>query len=270
MTPPRLDSLRDAAIAMAADAGAVLTEYYGRLERDAISEKSRNDFVTRADQEAEARITAAIRRDFPTHHILAEESGVTDAEGDLQWVIDPLDGTTNFIRHIPVCGVSIAVRRGAEMLVGVVNNPLLGELFVATRGGGATLNGEPIRVSAQHELRNAFLATGFPHHSKRNLPQYVRAFADVFYYSAGARRLGAAALDLCYTACGRFDGFWEAGLRPWDMAAGALIVEEAGGRCSDFSGHGSHMDSGFMLAANPAVHAQLAARLSIYFGGTSS
>jgi myo-inositol-1(or 4)-monophosphatase len=204
---------------------------------------------------------------YPDHQILAEESGAQQSSGAFQWIVDPLDGTTNFVHNIPVFTVSIAVKHVGEIVAGAVYQPVEEEMFTAARGNGARLNGAPIRVSKKHDFSRAFLATGFPHHSKKHLPAFIRSFSDIFFYSAGVRRLGSAALDLCYTACGRFDAFWETGLSAWDVAAGSLIVQEAGGVVSDFWGDSNYLNSGFIVAGNSPIHKRLIDILSIYFEG---
>lgn len=259
----------ETAILAAQKAGAYLLENFGKLTPSQIAEKAANDFVSYVDQTSEKIILDIIRTRHPDHAIMAEEGGRSGTRSPYQWFVDPLDGTTNFVREIPFFSVSIAVRKANHLLAGVVFSPLQNELFAAARRAGATLNGRPVQVSAQTDFRRAFLATGFPHHAKFHLPDFIRAFNDIFYHSAGIRRLGSAALDLCYTACGRFDGFWEAGLNTWDLAAGSLIVEEAGGRVSDFWGGDSYLHSGFVIAAPPPIHHHLTTILTQYFRGRS-
>ncbi|RMI03590.1 MAG: inositol monophosphatase [Calditrichaeota bacterium] len=259
------DQLLDIAVAAAKAAGDCLMGYRGRLEASAIDEKARNDLVTVADRASEQLIVEHLRRHFPDHAIVAEEGSGQTADSPYRWFIDPLDGTTNFVRNIPAFCVSIALEYHRELLLGVVWEPVHRELFTAVKGRGASLNGRPIRVSEVSDFGRAFLATGFPHHSKRYLPLYVQSFADIYLKAAGARRIGSAALDLCYTACGRFDGFWELGLHSWDIAAGSLIVQEAGGVVTDFRGGPAYLESGFVAAGNPAIHRRLISILSTYF-----
>ena len=262
-----LDSqqLLHTAIDAARIAGAYLLEQAGKLDRSKIVEKKANDFVTEVDRGAERLIIDRICREYPEHQFLAEESGRSTATGDIVWIIDPLDGTTNYIQKIPFYAVSIAAYNGTEILAGVVFNPKLSEFFSAAKGLGAYLNDAPIRVSTEPDFSRAFLATGFPHQRKRNLPPFLTATNEIFFGSAGIRRLGSAALDLCYTACGRFDGYWELGLNPWDCAAGCLLVSEAGGTVSDFWGDSAYLENGHVIAANPAVHKQLQFHLSNHF-----
>lgn len=255
--PTTPTQLLKTALAAAQLAGSYLLTQSGKLSAEQIREKSANDFVTEVDHTSEAQIIERIRQDFPDHHILAEESGATVADGNIQWIIDPLDGTMNYIRQIPFYAVSIAARQGNQLLAGVVYNPAQQECFHAIAGGGAYLNDVPIQVSTTDTLSRAFLATGFPHQRKRMLPLYSKTFNEVLHAAAGMRRIGSAALDMCYTACGRFDGYWELGLHPWDIAAGALLVTEAGGTVSDFRGNGDPLENGFMIAANSKIHRAL-------------
>lgn len=264
--PCEAREILNTAMEAARKAGLYLLENRGKLAAEAIGEKQRNDFVTEVDRNSEKIIIEHVLSKFPGHGILAEEGGASGG-GEFCWIIDPLDGTSNFVHNVPVFCISIALKRGDELLAGVVFDPLREEIFSAVKGAGAYLNGAPIRVSANGDFSRAFLATGFPHLSKRHLPQFLRSFSDIFYHCAGVRRLGSAALDLCYTACGRFDAFWELGLKPWDMAAGSLIVQEAGGMVSDFWGAQTYLESGFLIAGNPAIQKHLIDILSIYFEG---
>jgi myo-inositol-1(or 4)-monophosphatase len=248
-------------------AGQYLLDNRGKADRETAGEKKKNDFVTEVDKTSEKMIIDHILSQYPDHRILAEESGAQQSSSAFRWIIDPLDGTTNFIHNISVFTVSVAVKRFDEVIAGVVFQPVENEMFTAAKGKGAQLNGVSIQVSKNRDFSRAFLATGFPHHSKRHLPQFIRSFSDIFFYSAGVRRLGSAALDLCYTACGRFDAFWETGLNAWDVAAGSLIVQEAGGVVSDFWGNSNYLDSGFIVAGNPAIQKRLIDILSIYFEG---
>jgi myo-inositol-1(or 4)-monophosphatase len=245
--PEKVQQILKTAQEAARKAGRYLLDNRGRVDRETAGEKQKNDFVTEVDKTSEKMIIEHILSDFPDHQVLAEESGARQTSSAFQWIIDPLDGTTNFVHNIPVFTVSVA--------------------FTAVQDKGARLNGVPIRVSDTGDFSRAFLATGFPHHCKRRLPQFARAFSDIFFYSAGVRRLGSAALDLCYTACGRFDAFWETGLNAWDVAAGSLVVQEAGGLVSDFWGNSNYLDSGFIIAGNPVIHKRLVDILSIYFEG---
>ena len=239
----------------AADAGAAILERYFRSDELEVRTKSKNDFVTQADHESEEAVVAELLRRFPDHRILAEE-GSKNAGGssDYEWVIDPLDGTTNFLQGLPVWAVSIACRRGDELVAAVVLDPCCGNRFTATAGGGAFWNGKRMKVSDRPGLDGAFLATGYPFRARAALDLYLELFKGIFQHSRAIRRCGAAALDLAYVAAGVYDGFFELRLSTWDVAAGALLIREAGGAISDFEGGGRHMTSGNVLAGNPGVH----------------
>ena len=261
MSEDELDNGRLVAAAVAAaEAGAEVLGGYFRSGRLRVDVKGTHDFVTQADRESEAALVAALLERFPTHRILAEEGTVHDsASSDYEWVVDPLDGTTNFLQGLPVWAISIACRRADRLLAGVILDPEGGNLFTATRGGGAFWNGRPMRVSSRTSLAGAFLATGYPFRARAALDLYLEVFDAVFLSARAVRRCGAAALDLAYTAAGVYDGFFEFRLSPWDIAAGALLVEEAGGKLSDFDGGPSYLDSGNVLAGAPEVHAGLLA-----------
>jgi len=244
----------------AAAAGAAVLERYFRSGRLEVSVKAANDFVTQADRESEAVLVAEILRRHPSHRILAEEGTLhAGATAEHEWVIDPLDGTTNFLQGLPVWAVSVACRRRGELLAGVVLDPQGGNTFVAARGGGAFWNGRPMRVSTRPALDGAFLATGYPFRAHAALEIYLDLFRAVFRRARAIRRCGAAALDLAYTAAGVYDGFFEFRLSPWDIAAGALLIEEAGGVLSDLDGGAGYLASGNVLAGSPGVHAGLVA-----------
>ena len=231
----------------------------------AVSTKAKNDFVTEADRASERAIVELLRRRHPGHRILAEESGSLAAadgetgEDEIEWLIDPLDGTANFLHGYPAYAVSVACRRGAELLAGVVYDPEGGNLFSAARGAGARWNGEAMRVSEHPGLAGAFLATGFPFKAHDALSLYLEVFAGIFREAGGIRRCGAAALDLAYTAAGVFDGFFEFRLAPWDIAAGAVLVREAGGVVVDLDGGEAFLEGGNVLAGGARVLADLAA-----------
>lgn len=240
----------------AAAAGALIRERW--LQPKQIDYKSAIDLVTSADRESERTIVGVIRRHFPDHSILAEEE--TDHQGaqnGYRWIIDPLDGTTNFAHSYPQFCVSIALEYEGEVILGLVYDPLRRECFRAAKGRGATLNGGAIRVSGAAELDRSLLATGFPYDRREHADYYLTFFKAFLTGSQGIRRGGAAALDLCYLACGRIDGFWELKLRPWDVAAGALIVAESGGRLSDFSGNEFSIWGNETLASNGAIHEEM-------------
>jgi myo-inositol-1(or 4)-monophosphatase len=237
---------------------AVVKRYFASADLD-VRLKDGNDFVTRADRESEDAIVAEILERFPSHAILGEEGGhLGTPGGDYQWLVDPLDGTTNFLRGVPVFAVSVAVRSGNDLLAGVVLDPMGDQLFAAEKGAGATLNGRPITVTERPEgLDGSFLATGYPHRARAALDRYLDLFRDVFHSARGIRRCGAAALDLAYTAAGTYDGFFEFRLAPWDIAAGALLVEEAGGIVTDLDGGSRFLESGNVLAGGSRVHSDL-------------
>lgn len=250
------------------EAGRILLDAHGKAKR--VEFKGAIDLVTETDREAERRIVARLRGAFPDHRIVAEEASAgRDPEqarpAEYVWYVDPLDGTTNFAHSYPQFAVSLALARGSEILLGVVHDPVRNETFRARHGGGATLNGSPIGVSDVRDLGRALLATGFPYDSREHADYYLGFFRDFVLTAQGVRRAGSAALDLCHVACGRLDGFWEWKLHPWDTAAGALIVGEAGGRVSDFCGATFDPHGEQTLASNSLVHEAmvrlLAARL---------
>lgn len=242
----------------AAAAGAAVLEGYFRSGKLEVATKAANDFVTQADRESERTLVDEILRRHPDHAILAEEGTEhPEASADVQWVIDPLDGTTNFLHGLPVWAVSVACRRGDRWLAGVVLDPCGGNRFTASRGGGAHWNGRPMRVSARPGVEGSFLATGYPFRALSALDLYLELFRSVLLRARAIRRCGAAALDLAYTAAGVYDGFFELRLSIWDIAAGALLIEEAGGVLTDLGGAAGWVDSGNVLAGAPGVHADL-------------
>jgi len=224
------------------------------------AEKGTNDFVTTVDRESEAAVVELIRRRHPDHGILAEESPESDIGGDVRWVIDPLDGTTNFIHGFPVFSVSVAAARSKpgpvraeDVLAGAIYDPLRDEMFLAAEGAGAELNGRKIAVSKRDRLESSLLLTGFPFRAQQLLDTYLSIFADLHKTSHGIRRAGSAALDLAYVACGRAEAFFEFSLSPWDMAAGAVIVREAGGIVRDFEGGGAALETGNIVAGEASA-----------------
>jgi myo-inositol-1(or 4)-monophosphatase len=251
------DELLEGAVAAARAGSAILLRYF-RSDQLEVRTKSRNDFVTQADHESEAAVVAEILRRFPDHRILAEEGSLNPAAAAaFEWVIDPLDGTTNFLQGLPIWAVSIACRRGEELLAAVVLDPCSDNLFTATAGGGAFWNGRRMSVSDRPGLDGAFLATGYPFRARAALDVYLELFRAVFSHSRAIRRCGAAAVDLAYVAAGVYDGFFELRLSPWDIAAGELLIREAGGRVSDLEGGGRHMRSGNILAGAPGVQREM-------------
>ncbi|WP_419570388.1 inositol-1-monophosphatase [Rheinheimera sp.] len=242
------------AIRAARSAGNIIAKAYGELDRVQTSQKGSNDFVTNVDQEAEHAIVAVLRKSFPDHDIIGEEFGEhSNNNSDYQWIIDPLDGTANFIKGIPHFAVSIALRVNGRTEQAVVFDPLRGEVFTASRGAGAQLNGRRIRTTNLPDLNGALLGTGFPFKQKHHMDAYLATFKAFMTDAADVRRAGSAALDLAYVAAGRMDGFWEIGLKPWDIAAGDLLVREAGGLVSDFAGGNNYLRSGNTVAASPKL-----------------
>lgn len=240
------------AVRAARAAGNVIQRYQNRVEGLAIVEKQRMDFASEVDRLAEAEIIREIRRAYPDHGILAEESGAV-AQGRATWVIDPLDGTHNYLRGIPHCCVSIALVERGEPVHAVIFDPMRGDLFTASKGDGAFLNDRRIRVSTRDGLPGAMLATGFPWRQRAHLDAQLAMTRALLAEAEDLRRTGSAALDLAYVACGRFDGYFEIGLKPWDLAAGCLLVREAGGRYSDFAGREGLPASGNVVAGNLSV-----------------
>lgn len=246
------------AIRAARNAGNVIMRHADRVDALAVSEKRRNDFVSEVDRLAEDEIIKTLRRSYPGHAILAEESGIREGRGDeYMWVIDPLDGTTNFLHGFPQFGVSIALKHRGRLDQAVVYDPIRQDLFTASRGAGAQLNNKRIRVSAQRSLHGALLGTGFPFKQQEHLDAYLGMFRALFPDTAGIRRAGAACLDLAYVAAGHLDGFWEIGLSEWDMAAGILLIREAGGIVTDFGGDDAVLETGNVVAGAPRVHSAL-------------
>jgi myo-inositol-1(or 4)-monophosphatase len=249
----------------AQNAGELIRRGFQNLAASDIQAKGKNDFVTRVDREAEAAIVEILRKEFPSHRILAEESGFSAAAGDHLWVIDPLDGTTNFIQGIPHFAVSLALLEKGEVIFGLIYDPLSRDRFHAGRGLGAFLNDRPIAVSRVTKLNSALGATGFPFKAPGQLAAYTRVFQSLMSKCNDMRRCGSAALDLAYTACGRYDFFWEAYLMPWDFLAGALLISEAGGLSGDFAGRKLEVRQGTVLAANKALYPVLSREIGVYF-----
>lgn len=240
------------AMRAALEAGELMVRAAERLDSVRFSEKSQNDFVSEIDQKAEAVIIKHLRRTYPDHAILAEESGAT-GQSDYVWIIDPLDGTTNYLRGLPHYAISIALSVRGRIEHGLVYDPLRQELFTASRGEGARLNDRRIRVGERKSLEGAILATALPFRQRQHLDPYMASFNAVFADCGDIRRTGSAALDLAYVAAGRLDGYWELGLKPWDIAAGMLLVQESGGMSSDFKGSNGSLDNGQIVAGNPRV-----------------
>lgn len=237
-------------------AGNIIVRNMDQIVDLPINEKGLNDFVTEVDRQAERVIIDTILKAYPQHSILAEESGAR-GDSEFQWVIDPLDGTTNYVHGFPQFAISIALRHKDILEQAIIYDPLRQELFTATRGNGAYLNSRRIRVSKRKELAGALLGTGFPFGDSQRLEMFINTFRLIFPMTAGIRRAGAASLDLAYVACGRLDGFWEFGLKEWDMAAGALLIQEAGGIVTSTKNDNSYMKSGNILTANSNLHEEL-------------
>src|SRR4051812_46548243 len=249
---------------IAREAGALLMRHF--RERVLIEYKGDADLVTIADRQSEALIRERIQAHWPSHDIMGEEQGLADTGSEYRWYVDPLDGTTNFAHGFPVFCVSMALDHKGERVAGVVYDPTRDEMFASQKGSGATLNGKPVHVSKTARLAESLVATGFPSHKRHKNP-------NIFFYhqltlrSHGVRRAGSAALDLCYVACGRFDGFWEFNLNPWDTAAGVLMVQEAGGRISDFKGGTFQLSSRETLASNGLIHEEMISEFGKIFAG---
>jgi myo-inositol-1(or 4)-monophosphatase len=239
---------------IAREAGALLMEYF--RQRVKVEYKGEADLVTVADRESEKLIRERIGQLWPTHDILGEEGGLSDIGSDYRWYVDPLDGTTNFAHGFPVFCVSMALEHNGERVAGVIYDPTRDELFAAEQGSGAYLNQQRIHVSSTSGLAESLVATGFPSHKRHKNPN-IFFYHQITLRTHGVRRAGSAALDLCCVACGRFDGFWEFNLKPWDTAAGVLIVQEAGGEVTDFKGGAFQLNSHETLASNGLVHPAL-------------
>jgi len=249
------------AVRAARNAGNIIMRYVDRLDTLAVTSKARNDFVTDVDRMAEQEIISVLRKAYPDHSILAEETGSQGTSEEFCWVIDPLDGTTNYIHGFPQFAVSIAFRQKGRLEQGVIYDPVRQELYTASRGAGAQLNNRRIRVSQKKDLEGALLGTGFPFRQQEYLHAYMEMFKALFPDTAGIRRAGAASLDLAYVAAGRLDGFWELGLSEWDMAAGVLLIQEAGGIVTNFRGDDSYLKTGNIIAGTPKIHHAILRRI---------
>jgi myo-inositol-1(or 4)-monophosphatase len=252
----------DLAIRAAREAGEILQQYAARGFH--IANKGRIDLVTEADLASERHIKGLIISHYPSHHILAEESGISrqgEMADDYLWIIDPLDGTTNFSHGLPCYAVSIGIERSGEMIYGVIYDPTRDELFAAERGGGAMLNGKKIVVSDIDHLERALLVSGFPYDIRERMDEYLPAWRKFLEKAQGVRRLGAASIDMCAVASGRMDGFWEHGLNPWDTAAGWLLIEEAGGLVTKMDGSPFDNNKGNLLCTNGKIHEAMLAVL---------
>ena len=256
--PDTMHPLLNTALGVARTTGEMIAKAFEQVDLIDVETKGANDFVTKVDRASEQRIVEGIRKRYPDHSFYGEENGLIEGSGDGKdyvWVIDPLDGTTNFIHGVPHFAISIALKIKGQLEVAVVLDPIRKEEFTAARGRGAQFNGRRIRVTNRTKLEGALLATGFPFRPDQNpiFDSYMGMFADFARQTAGIRRAGAAALDLAYVAAGRYDGFWEFGLSEWDVAAGALLVTEAGGLISDMKGGMNHLKTGNVVCAQPKL-----------------
>jgi len=245
------------AVKAARKAGSIITRSSYDLDKLTIRRKQQNDFVSEVDHAAEEAVISVLKEAYPDHGFLGEESGYHDKDAEFLWVIDPLDGTTNFLHGNPQYCVSIALLHKGALNQAVVFDPNRNELFTASKGAGAFLNDRRIRVSKTDKIEDALLGTGFPFREVDRLDEYMKMLENAMKTCSGVRRPGAAALDLAWVACGRLDGFWEMGLSSWDMAAGALLIREAGGLVGDFAGEDKYLDSGRIVAANSKLFAAL-------------
>lgn len=257
-------SYLDSSIQIAREAGALLSEYFERRVRFEL--KGEFDLVTEADRASERLILSRLKSEYPSHSIVAEETGAHAGTSEYRWYVDPLDGTTNFAHGFPVFNVTLALERAGELITGVIFDPVRNEMFTAEKGGGAYLNGERIQVSTTKLITDSLVATGFPSR-KRHQNINVHFYYQLAMMSHGVRRAGAAAIDLAYVACGRLEAFWEFGLNPWDMAAGILMVTEAGGACSDMRGAPVDLRGPDVLADNGRVHSELVQLFEEIFNG---
>jgi len=242
------------AVRAARAAGDIVLRYHNQIDLLTIENKSINDFVSEVDKTAEKAIINEIKKVFPNHSILAEESGKTLGDSDFQWIIDPLDGTTNYLHGFPQYAVSIALLEKQVVTHAVIYDPFKEELFNASNGEGAYLNNERIRVTMSNGLQDTLIGTGFPFRNPEHLDCYLKTFKAIHPHVSGIRRAGSAALDLAYLAAGRLDGFWEIGLNSWDITAGSLLVKEAGGFIGDFSGRDQYLETGNVVAGNTDVY----------------
>lgn len=247
----------ECAILAAKTAGKILLESIGTIEADDVESKEKFDYVTRIDRKSEQATIDILQKYFPEYSIVAEESGAQQKSQSVRWIIDPLDGTTNYIHGFPNSAVSIALEENGEIVLGVIYDPFRDELFWAEKNKGAFLNDNLISVSREKEISRCLVATGFPFKDKAILEKYWITFSEIFYKVSDIRRTGSAALDLAYVACGRLDGYWEIILSAWDMAAGEIILREAGGKITDISGGSNHLKNGNAIASNGKIHDEL-------------
>lgn len=245
------------AMEAAQSAGKIIKDRIGTISSEEITQKSVSDYVTEVDLYSEKTIINHIKKHFPTHQIMAEESSNNYKTAEYLWIIDPLDGTTNFIHGFPVVAISIALMYKGELVLGVIHDPARNETFYSELGSGAFLNGKKIRVSTLSLPEMSLIATGFPFRNKQYIPDYIKIFQSLLYSVSDLRRAGAAAIDLAYVACGRVDGFFEFALSAWDIAAGVILIKEAGGIVSDFEGGEEYLKTGHIIAGNSVIHSFL-------------
>ncbi|QEP43697.1 inositol monophosphatase [Ectothiorhodospiraceae bacterium BW-2] len=258
------------AVNAALKAGNYISRSLEQVDRLQINNKSRHDYVTEVDERAEQMIIETLTKAYPDHGFWGEESGQNLRDSDYVWIIDPLDGTTNFIHGVPQFAVSIALQHKGQLTQAVVYDPVSQELFTASKGGGAQLNNRRLRVTQRRSMKGALLGTGFPFRPNQNLELYLQTLKALIPDSAGIRRPGSAALDLAWVAAGRFDGFWEFGLNPWDIAAGVLLIKEAGGLVGDMRGDEGYMQRGDLVAAGPKLFGVMIKRLQPVLAATQS
>ncbi|MBU2651560.1 MAG: inositol monophosphatase [Bacteroidetes bacterium] len=260
------DKLLHEVCQLARETGTFIREEIYKFSRKDVETKDHNSFVTYVDKESEKRLVYALSRMLPGSVFITEEGTVDQNPGEFTWIIDPLDGTTNFIHRLPVYAISIALVRDLEPLLGVVYEINNSECFYAQEGGHAYLNGTPIRVSSTPSLEASLMATGFPYYDYSRMESYLRVLQEYMQNTRGIRRMGSAATDLAYVACGRFDGFFEYGLHPWDVAAGAFLVKQAGGLVGTFNGKNNYLFGKEIVAANPFIYEKMIATMNEFFG----
>lgn len=248
-----MNKLKETLLTAALESGEILKQYFGK-EFEIESKEIISNLVTEVDKKSESKIIEIIKSEFPDHNILSEEIGAINTQNNTKWIIDPIDGTINYAHSIPLCCVSIGVEINGVIEMGIVYNPFSGEKFFAEKNVGGFLNDKPIKVSKENNLLKSLLVTGFPYDTSGNPNKPVEVFAKFVNGDIPIRRLGSAALDLCWTACGRFDGFWEYNLNPWDTAAGSLILREAGGKITNFEGKEYSVYEKEILGTNGFIH----------------
>lgn len=258
MEPKQTGGALNVAINAALEAGKIISQNITKLDRVKVTQKNRHELVSEIDVLAEQRIVEALDEHYSEFNIVGEESGNMGRDSEYSWIIDPLDGTHNFLHGHPHCAVSIALKHNDDILLGVIYDPLRNELFSARKGAGAQLDNRRIRVSDTARLSDALLCTGFPYRTSEETKPWLKSFASVLPRAQSVHRTGSSALDLAYVAAGRYDGFWEFGMKDWDIAAGAILIREAGGMISELSGNDDLFATGNAIAGNPRVHEKLA------------